>query len=199
MKEPGNHGYDEEDGCASVYLMSTATLMTVEQFAEMKTADTEDYELVKGELVPLASGTPRHNAIRDNLGDALRSYVRRNRSGKALAEIDCQISDDIVRRPDVAVFLGERSRRFDPDRVPVPFAPDIAAEILSPSEAAVDVNRKALEYLAAGCQEVWIVDHENSEVFVQTSASIRLIRGADLLDSPLLPGFSQAVADLLAW
>ena len=47
--------------------MSTKTLMTVEQFAAMITADTENYELVEGELVPLYSGTPYHNAIRDNV------------------------------------------------------------------------------------------------------------------------------------
>lgn len=34
--------------------------MTVEDFAQMITADNEDYELVEGELVPLSSGTPRH-------------------------------------------------------------------------------------------------------------------------------------------
>ena len=48
--------------------MSTKTLTTVEQFAQMRTGDTEDYELVDGELIPLSSGTPRHNLIRDLLG-----------------------------------------------------------------------------------------------------------------------------------
>lgn len=179
--------------------MNTATLMTVEQFAQMKTADTEDHELVKGELVPLPSGSPRHNAIRDNVGCALRGYFSSMLSGKALAETSCQISDDVVRRPDFAVFLGEHSGQFDPDWIPVPFAPDIAIEILSPSEAAVDVNRKALEYPGAGCNEVWIMDPENNLVFVRTSGDIRLVPGDGALESPLLPGFSQTVADLLAW
>jgi hypothetical protein len=39
--------------------MSAKTLMTVEQFAQMQTADTEDYELVDGELIPWSSATPR--------------------------------------------------------------------------------------------------------------------------------------------
>jgi Uma2 family endonuclease len=39
--------------------MSTKTLMTVEEFAQMHTAETEDYELVDGELIPLPTGTPR--------------------------------------------------------------------------------------------------------------------------------------------
>ena len=45
--------------------MSTKTLMTVEQFAQRNTADTEDFELVEGELIPLSSGTPLHSEIRD--------------------------------------------------------------------------------------------------------------------------------------
>ena len=43
--------------------MSTKTLITVEEFAAMKTADTEQYELVNGELVPLSSPTPKHVRI----------------------------------------------------------------------------------------------------------------------------------------
>ena len=37
--------------------MSTKTLMTVEEFAQLRTADTEAYELVEGELIPLSSAT----------------------------------------------------------------------------------------------------------------------------------------------
>ena len=81
----------------------------------------------------------------------------------------------------------------------MPFAPDIAVEVLSPSETAFDVNRKAPAHLAGGSQEVWVLDHENSEIFVQTDSAIRLLRGTDsVLDSQLLPGFSAPVARLFA-
>jgi Uma2 family endonuclease len=177
--------------------MGTAALMTVEQFSLMRTSDTEDYELVEGELVPLSSGTPLHAMIRDLAGDLLRSYFRRNRVGAALAEVDCRLDDDTVRRPDISVFLGARAGQFDINRIPVPFAPDIALEVLSASETAIDVNRKVLDYLRAGCREVWLLDHPNGEIFVQTDAAIRLLRGQDPLESPLLPGFSHPVADFL--
>jgi Uma2 family endonuclease len=179
--------------------MSTATLMTAEQFAQMKFGETEDYELVEGELIPLSSGTPRHGRIRDRLAAMLWSHFGRDSMGGHFTETDCQLTPNTVRRPDVSVFLGERWLRIDPDHIPIPFAPDIAVEILSPSESAIDVNRKALEYLRAGSQEVWLLDRENCEVFVQTDAGIRLLRDSDRLESPLLPGFSQTVTDLLAW
>ena len=177
-------------------IMSTTTLITAEQFAHMHTPETEDYELVEGDLIPLSSATPLHAKVRDQLGDLLRSYFRRNPIGEVFAEIDCRLTDYTVRRPDLSIFLGERSKQLDLNRIPVPFAPDIAVEVLSPSEIAIDVNRKVLDYLAAGSREVWVFDNANGEVMVRTGTSVRALHGTDPLESPLLPGFSHAVADL---
>ena len=177
--------------------MATKALMTVEQFAQMHTADTEDYELVEGELIPWSSGTLRHADIRDLVVHLIRSYFKGNPIGKAFGEVDCRITDDTVRRPDVSIFLGERLKQIDPDKVPAPFAPDIAVEVLSPSESAVEVRRKVRDYLRAGGKEVRLLDHANGEVLVHTNTGIRVLQGTDVLDSPLLPGFSVAVADLV--
>jgi Uma2 family endonuclease len=177
--------------------MSTKALMTVEQFVQMQTADTEDYELVAGELIPLSSGTPRHNKIRDFIGHLLWIYFKGNPIGEAFGENDCRTTGDTVRRPDVSVFLGERLKQIDPDKIPAPFAPDIAVEVLSPSEGAVDLRRRVREYLRAGGKEVWLLDHKNGEVLVHTRTGIRVLQGTDVLESPLLPGFSAAVTDLV--
>jgi Uma2 family endonuclease len=176
--------------------MSTTTLMTAEQFAQMHTGETEDYELVEGELIPLSSATPLHAKVRRRLERLVENYFERNPIGEAFAEIDCRLTDDTVRRPDLSIFLGDRSKQFDLNSIPVPYAPDIAVEVLSPSESAIDVSRRALDYLAAGCREVWLLDNSNGELSVRTDAGIRLLRGKDVLESPLLPGFSQAVSEL---
>ena len=178
--------------------MAPATLMTVEEFAQMTTPDTEDYELVEGELVPLSSANPIHAEIGGSLEHLLRGYFEQHPMGRVLREVGCRISQDTVRRPDVAIFVAGRLDGIDRKKVPVPFAPDIAVEVLSPSETAFDVNRKVLEYLAGGSQEVWVLDHENIGIFVQTAAGIRLLRGGAVLESPLLPGFSAAVTKLLS-
>jgi Uma2 family endonuclease len=179
--------------------MSAKTLMTLEEFSQMTTSETEDYELVEGELVPLASGNPMHADIRGVLEQLLRNYFDRSRIGRVLAEVDCRINDELVRRPDLSVFLANRLKEIDRKKTPLPFAPDIAVEVLSPSENAIEVHRKALEYLAGGTLEVWQLDHENGEIFVQTDSGITLLRGATaVLETPLLPGFSASVATLLA-
>jgi len=177
--------------------MSTKTVMSVEDFAQMTTAETEDYELLEGELIPLPSATPAHAELRGALESLLREYFRRNRIAKVYAEVDCRLTEESVRRPDLSILLSANLRALDPNKVPVPFAPDIAVEILSPSETATNVHRKALEYLAAGSHEVWQLDQENGELFVQTNSGITLLRGDAILESPLLPGFSVPIATLL--
>ena len=68
---------------------------------------------------------------------------------------------------------------------------------MSPSESAIDVLRKIREYLLAGCQEVWLLDHANAEVMVHTSGGIRVLQVTDVLDSPLLPDFSVSIGELI--
>jgi Uma2 family endonuclease len=173
--------------------------MTVEEFARMSTSENEDYELVEGELVPLPSANPMHADIRGRLEQVLRNYFDQDPAGVVLSEVDCRINQETVRRPDLAIFAAGRLNGVDRNKIPLPFAPDIAVEVLSPSEIACDVNRKVLQYLAAGSREVWVLDHENQEIFIQTDDGIRLLRGTEaVLETPLLPGFSAPISKLLA-
>ncbi len=178
--------------------MGTRTLMTTEQYAQLQTSEGESYELVDGELIPLPSAVPRHNKIRRRLERSLEDYLARNPAADIYDEIDCRIADGNIRRPDLSIFLRSTQRLIDDRRTPIPFPPDITAQVLSPSESAMDVNRKVRDYLGAGSKEVWILDHENNEVFVYTNAGIRMLSGKDVLASPLLPGFEAMIEDLLA-
>jgi Uma2 family endonuclease len=178
--------------------MSTRTLITAQEFAQMITPETEDYELVEGELIALPGATPMHARIRQNVERLISNYFERNPHGAVFGEVDCRITDDTVRRPDASIFLGGRSQQLDLNKIPVPFAPDIAVEVLSPSESAIDEHRRVRDYLGAGSREVWILDRVNGELFVHTADGIRLLLGNDVLESPLLPGFSAPVLSLLA-
>jgi Uma2 family endonuclease len=178
--------------------MATKALMTVEEFVRMSTADTESYELVDGEPVLLSSPTPLHSIIRERMVRLVWTYFDSNPIGGAFGETDCRISEDTVRKPDLGIFLGERWQQLDFKKVPVPFAPDIAMEVLSPSEQAMEVNRKVRDYLTGGSREVWLLDPENGEVHVRTKVGIRILEGSDALETALLPGFSVGVGRLLA-
>ena len=175
----------------------TTNLLTAEQFAQLETAEDEHFELIEGELIPLSSPTPLHARICGRLDRRVSDYFGRHPGGEAFREMDCALSSNTVRRPDVAIFLAARAPLIDLKKIPVPFPPDIAVEVISPSELAIQVHRKALDYLRAGTQEVWLLDPENGEIFVQKDSGIRLLRGSEVLDSTLLPGFYVSVAELL--
>ena len=172
--------------------------MIAEEFAQMVTAETEDYELVDGKLIPLPSTTPLHNIIKGKIIQITGNYFDRNPIGGAISSLDCRISSDTVRRLDVSIFLGDEWEHLDMDRNLLPFAPAIAVEVLSPFDQIGDMNRRFREYLGAGSREVWLLDHTNRELHVRTKLGIRVLEGSDVLDSPLLPGFSVNLADLLA-
>ena len=178
--------------------MATKTLMTVEEFVQMDTAENEDYELVDGELIPLSSPILLHGIIRGRAERLIGIYFEANPTGGTVSETDCRVSYDTVRRPDLSIFLGERWQQLGLKTIPLPYAPDIAVEVFSPSEHVMEVNRKVRDYLSAGSREVWLLDHENVELHVRTKAGIRVLEGSDTLESPLLPGFSVGVAALLA-
>ena len=178
--------------------MSTKTLMTLEQFVQMDRAENQDFELVDGELIPLSSPIILHGIIRDRMVRLIGNYLDRNPIGGAVSETDCRINHDTVRKPDLSIFLSERWQQLDIYGIPAPYAPDIAVEVLSPSEHIMDVNRKVRDYLSAGSKEVWLLDHAICELHVRTKTGVRVLEGIDQLESTLLPGLSLSVADLFA-
>ena len=146
----------------------------------------------------MSSGTPRHAIVRDDLIVRLKLFLRQHTLGIVLSEVDCLTLPHTVRRPEVSFWNADSWREIDVDMIPLPRAPDIAVEILSPSESAINVHRKTAEYLKSGSREVWVLDISNQEIYIHAANSLRLLRSGDLLQSELLPGFSVAVSDVLS-
>ena len=100
---------------------------------------------------------------------------------------------DTVRAPDVAFV---RAERFPPGGVKGFFQgpPDIAVEVVSPSDRASEVAAKVQDWLQAGCSMVWVVDPENRTVTVHRSRKdITVLTEADMLTGgDVLPGVFYA-------
>ncbi len=76
-------------------------------------------------------------------------------------------------------------------------APDLAVEIVSPSDSATALARKVRQYLEAGTHTVWVVHRKTREVHVYEQGSTRFLTEEQTLDAPeLLPGFSTKVNEL---
>ena len=105
---------------------------------------------------------------------------------------------DTVRSPDVAFVRGER---IPPGGVRAFFdgAPDLAVEVISPSDRASEVIAKARDWLRSGCTAVWVVDPETKTVTVYSRGQPTLFLSADdtLACEELLPGFRLPVSQVL--
>jgi Uma2 family endonuclease len=101
-----------------------------------------------------------------------------------------------VRVPDVSFIRRERLPDGVSPRTFFDGAPDLAIEIISPSEDRADAAAKVAEYLEAGAREVWQVFPDSERVVVFRSLDdVRTFAGDDELDGgDLLPGFRCAVS-----
>ena len=73
-------------------------------------------------------------------------------------------------------------------------SPDLAIEIVSPSDTAKHLKRKVNSYLQGGAKSVWIVFPEDRSVMIHTAGSVRELKADQLVEDSLLPGFSTPVS-----
>ncbi len=172
--------------------MSTATLITAEEFATM--SFDRPCELVRGEIVEMTNPGFRHGNLCFRLalmiGRWMESHsdfdVASNDSG-VLVESD----PDTVRGPDLLIV---RKSKLPPGGSPVghlTFPPDVAIEIRSPSDRSHDVMRKVSLFLAAGVTEVWVIEPDHQRVFIhRDQEETTVFQATDVLTTPQLPDFA---------
>ena len=185
--------------------MSTQkTLLTAGQFFDFCCKNDGRYELVEGEVVELSPVNDPHGAVAGYIVTAFNNYSRPRSAGWARVETGYWLhhDPDTVRGPDVSFRLRSSSEREVPSTGFVPGAPDIAVEVVSPSNSAAQVERKVAEYLAAGSQRVWVVypatrTAARRVVVHHPGGTAITYSGGDVItDEELLPGFSLPLSEI---
>ena len=180
------------------------TLLTADQFYDFCCQNDGRYELVDGEVVELSPVNDPHGAVAGYIVTAFNNYSRPRSAGWARVETGYWIrhDPDTVRGPDVSFRLRSRSEREVPNTGFVPGAPDIAVEVVSPSNTAAEMGRKVAEYLAAGSQRVWVVyqatPRNPRRVIVHRADGATITYTGDdvITDEELLPGFSLPLSEI---
>ena len=170
-----------------------AETITLEEFMKH---DYESYEYVKGELIPMSMPTMEHGGISSNIVTLLNIYVRQHQLGRVYtAETTFQVGAS-GRKPDTAFVSQARIPENTRQASPVP--PDLAIEVVSPSDAFYEVQGKAFEYLDAGTKMVWVVDPVSKTVTVYRSRDdIKTVtRNQTLTGEDVVEGFSCSVAEI---
>ncbi len=126
----------------------------------------------------------------------LKSFAMRHDLGKFTVETGYYPPGDrhTLLAPDVAFISKTRAPQPFPEKF-VPVMPDLAVEILSPTDSLAEVRRKAAVYLANGTTLVWIVLPAEMAVDVCRASegaglNIEFVsRDGSLSGVPILPGF----------
>jgi Uma2 family endonuclease len=155
-------------------------------------------ELIDGEIVEkMPSFTPSRIALR--IGSRLTIYLDNHDIGYVTgADGGYIMSDENVLIPDIGFISKTRLPEFPDREAPVP--PDLAVEVMSPTDRKRALRRKAERYLELGTKIVWLVFPEERLVEVYTVDDDVQTVGIDgMLDGgEVLPEFSLAVREIFA-
>ena len=175
--------------------------ITVAEFEAMPADPGHRYELVDGELVDM-DGAPKHGRMTGHIYALLRTHIAEFRLPlDAGVSTGFQLDPYTLRFPDVHVTSWERMAAYDEDAGGYPaFAPDVAIEVVSPSNTPAALARKTAEYFANGTRAVWIADPGPRTVSIRRPGQPEQIFGVGdiLTGGPEIPGFACPVADIFA-
>ena len=180
---------------------TASTLTTAEQLLLIPRGSLR-HELVRGELRTMTPPGFEHGRLSVKIGHLLAVHAESTDSGVAVGETGFLIDrdPDTVRAPDAAFISKQRADAVGPTRKYWPGAPDLAVEVLSPGDSFHEVQEKALEWVAAGCVAVLVLDPDERAATVYRAGGDAHVHGAgDTLDlSDAVPGFTVTVAELFA-
>jgi Uma2 family endonuclease len=151
------------------------------------------FELSSGELIGVPFAGARHERIKQRIVTSLILWAARASDGEIFAESQFTLGPHTARIPDAAFVSAAKLAQLPDADVAIPFAPDLAVEVISASESASDAETEVAEYLAGGVQEVWQIYPKLQRVRIHRPDFIRDLGLKDTLDSPVLPGFSIPV------
>jgi len=171
--------------------MATKTLLTIEQFDQLPIREGILYELDEGEVVTMTEPMPRHNWVRDMIARLMGNFVEERNLGKGFLETGYQLSAETVRIPDISFVAADRMREIDLDKR-IQGAPELAIEVVSPTDLAEGLTQKVKQYLAAGAKAVWVFYPKTREAQVFQSDGASFVRREhETLEVPdILPGFA---------
>lgn len=179
--------------------------ISVEDFLEL--TERPEYldrvvELVEGVIIDMPKTSGLHGQVTMLLGAKIFNYVQDNGLGVVTAAETGFIlarnpaGRDTVRALDIAFIRKGRVPKILPDTL-LDVAPDLAVEVISPSNKAADIHLKVRQLLAAGTALIWIVQPRTRAVEVHSPAGAVTLTEDDILSGgDVLPGLEMPVRDI---
>ena len=180
--------------------MSIATLLEDPPDLAVEAEPDFLYEVVDDEIKEIIVGALEAD-LANELHDIISAYARPRKLGRAFTEVLFRFGESLPqRRPDVAFVSAHRwshGKRYRTGNA-LAVVPDLAVEVLSPTEFVIDVGSKIDEYFSAGIRQVWIVWPERRQIYVfKSKRAIDVFEYSDTLSGDdIIPGFTMPLSDL---
>lgn len=180
-----------------------SALRWTSQDLETMPDDGKRYEVVDGELYVSKQPHWNHQHLCLRLGGLLDAWSLTTGAGEANGAPGLIFTEDDDVAPDIIWISYERLATALHEDGKLHAAPELAVEVLSPGSLNERRDREAKLklYSRRGVMEYWIVSWQEKriEVYRREDASLKLVKTLyedDILNSPLLPGFSCKVGQL---
>ena len=183
---------------------TTTRLMTVRELLAIPREDYRGYryELIRGELTKTMSAGFAHGAQTVNIIGSLWTHVRQHDMGRVVtAETTflLETDPDHARIPDIGFVRQERVSSLDEMTGAFHGAPDLAVEVISPTDRLTRVRAKTQDWLDHGTLMVIVVNPRNRTVQAHTADGVIELTEADTLDGgDVVPGWRMPVADIFS-
>ena len=181
-------------------MATTERLVTAERLLDMPD-DGFRYELVRGELRKMPPAGHPHSRTGIKVATPLDTYTTARRLGYVYGAdggFILESDPDHVRAPDVSFVRQARVDEASGSEGFFPGPPDIAFEVISPTDRYTDVAEKVADYLAAGTLAVVVIDPRRRTVQVHrpTAAPVELDDTDTLEISDVVPGWQMPVREI---
>lgn len=179
--------------------MATTRILISDEDLFRLPEDGSKYEVVDGELLRMSPAGWFHERIVIALAAELGAFVDEKRLGDVLGSNTLyRLPSGNRRGPDLSFVAAGRLPAPGEGSGILELAPDLAVEVLSPSDRRRQVLDKVGEYLDAGVRLVWVIDPEARTAAVYRSLTqVRQIQGDGLLEGEdAVPGFACPLARL---
>lgn len=157
-----------------------------------------NYELVNGELKMSPKNNFRHGDICAELSMRLRYHARKNHLGRVFdSNTGFWMNNRNCRAPDISFVSKARISGQNPNKF-FQGGPDLAVEVLSPSNTRAEMEQRLRDYFESGTQITWIIDPETESAEGCYSITDRRLLGpgGEIEGEFLLPGFRCKLNEL---
>ena len=149
----------------------------------------------------MAPAGHQHGRIAQRIAALLWQHVAAHQLGEVYAaETGFKLASnpDHVRAPDAAFVRRERVVAVGEVEGFWPGAPDLAVEVISPSDSFADVEEKVFDWLDAGARAVVVVNPKKRSITLYRSVSnVRVLSEKESLSvEDVVPGWVLPVRDL---